>query len=389
MKIAVIFDGLGFGGIERVGVDYIKLLCSLGHDITVYNLNPKQNDMEQELEKGIDVIHHNFPRNICPHRYAVLKRKGYLGTCLYAGAYTCFSLAMKFNYVLNHHKSPQYDIGIAFSGHYNDLTFLAEGFVKTNKKVAWLHGGIADYAMMSKGFLKLYAKIKNLVTLSSMNEMEVLHENRFLKNLHIQKIYNPSFIEDKVIDDVIVNQLKAQYGEFILMIGRFTFEKDHRTVVDAMEHLKTRYGIYNKLLLVGDGENREEIQQYVAKKHLEDSIIFIGKRYDVQNFYKAAKVYVHASPAEGLPTVLIEAMKFGVPIVTTDSKPGVPEVLENGRCGIVCALEDSLGLAKGINSLLKDEVLYQKYVELGIKSSSRFEPKTIQKELEQYLNEIK
>ena len=45
MKIAMVFDGLGVGGIERVGIDYMKLLSEDGHDVTVYNLVPSANAM--------------------------------------------------------------------------------------------------------------------------------------------------------------------------------------------------------------------------------------------------------------------------------------------------------------------------------------------------------
>lgn len=389
MKIAMIFDGLGFGGIERVGVDYIKLLAELGHEITVFNLNPNQTDMELELEKNVTVYHQSFPRNICPCRYYALRKKGLIGRCMFIPVYGVASAICKGRYIINREKTLMFDIGIAFSGHYNDLTFLTDNFVRVKKKVAWVHGGIVGYAALSKGFLELYAKIKNIVTLSSENEQKILKENPFLNDVKTQKIYNPSFIGQKAVDSDVVRELTEKYGEFILMIGRFTFEKDHRMVVDAMEILNKEYQMSYKLLFVGDGENKKEIEEYVKHKHLEEQIIFIGKRYDVQNFYQAAKLYVHASPAEGLPTVLIEAMKFGVPIVTTNSKPGVPEVLENGHDGIVCKVGDSKGLADGMHQLLSDDVLYQNYVQLEKERSNAFEPETIRDQLEQYLTSLK
>ena len=47
MKVALVFDGLQVGGVERVGADYAKLFINLGHDVTIINLNPKLQDMNK------------------------------------------------------------------------------------------------------------------------------------------------------------------------------------------------------------------------------------------------------------------------------------------------------------------------------------------------------
>lgn len=49
MKVAMVFDGLQIGGIERVGADYAKIIYELGHDLTIVNLNPKLDEMEKEF----------------------------------------------------------------------------------------------------------------------------------------------------------------------------------------------------------------------------------------------------------------------------------------------------------------------------------------------------
>ena len=51
MKIAIVFDGLQIGGIERVGADYARILSELGHDVTVVNLVPNLKEMEKEFPK--------------------------------------------------------------------------------------------------------------------------------------------------------------------------------------------------------------------------------------------------------------------------------------------------------------------------------------------------
>ena len=64
---------------------------------------------------------------------------------------------------------PNTEIAIAFSGHYNDLTFVSENF-KASKKIAWLHGDETSYNDLSPGYFVLYQKIKNLICLSEKND---------------------------------------------------------------------------------------------------------------------------------------------------------------------------------------------------------------------------
>ena len=83
MKIAMVFDGLGVGGIERVGIDYMKLLSEDGHDVTVYNLVPSANAMESEIEDSITIRHNSFQRKVCPEMYVSLVKRYSWGKYVY------------------------------------------------------------------------------------------------------------------------------------------------------------------------------------------------------------------------------------------------------------------------------------------------------------------
>ena len=73
MHVTFVFDGLQFGGIERVGVEYIKLLYRNGYGVNIVNLKPKLNAMEKELPKDIKIFHIPYPRAITSQRYSKLK----------------------------------------------------------------------------------------------------------------------------------------------------------------------------------------------------------------------------------------------------------------------------------------------------------------------------
>ena len=261
MKIAMVFDGLQVGGIERVGADYVKLLQQLGHKVTVFNLNPKLNDMEKEYRNECNIIHINFPRKLAPEQCTKLIKYNILGQFIYSFVYIVM-LLINFLYKIICHRrrilKQKYDLAIAFSGHYNDLTFVASGFVKCKKKMCWLHGALYGYVLISDGFLNLYKKIKNLVVLVDIFQDEVLITNKQL-SLNIYKLYNPSFIAEKEIDNVKVLQLKKKYGSFVMMVGRIAEDKDQLTLIKAIEYIKKKYKFQEKLVLVGDGIKRRGI----------------------------------------------------------------------------------------------------------------------------------
>ncbi len=389
MKIAMVFDGLQVGGIERVGTDYARLMNQLGHEVTVFNLVPSQTDMERELPGSCKVVHINFPRKMAPELYSKLIKRSFVFKCAYPIAYGIITVADTiYKFILCKKKKFQerYDIVIAFSGHYNDLTFVALDFLKTSKKMCWLHGAIYGYALISDGFLNLYNKIKNLIVLVDIFQDEVLVSNKQL-SLNINKIYNPSFIADKAINNNKVEILKKKYGSFLIMVGRITKDKDQLTLIKALEYIRRKYKFNKKLVLVGDGEKRAGLEKYVKSHGLENTVFFEGNQNDVQNYYKAAYLFVHSSPLEGLPTTLIEALYFSLPIVATDSLPGVREIIENNTYGIVTPVGDCNMMGEAIYKMYQDKELYENYKKKSIKKFKEFSPETIKEQLKSILAE--
>ena len=388
MKIAIIFDGLGYGGIERVGIDYIKIMKNLGHEVDAYNLNLNYNEMRTELTNICSLKEYKFSPKICPELYTYGVKKWWWGKYAYPIINILLRINLLFKKMIFRIKSDEYDLVIAFAGHINDLTFVANNFLKTNKKMCWLHGSLAEYLLICSGYGDLYRKIKNLCVLSNYADYSALNGNKFLNNLKINKIYNPTYIKGKKLNQQVIDKLNTEYGKFILMVGRFTRQKDQITVVKAMKILKEKYKCNRKLLLVGDGEERNKIEKCVKELNLEDTVVFMGARSDVENFYSAASVFVHSSPSEGLPTVLLEAMTYELPIVATNSLPGVPEILENNTFGLICKVGDEIKMAEQIYELLQDKELYCKFQKKGSERIKSFSPEVITQQLKKILDDL-
>lgn len=66
MKVALVFDGLGFGGIERVGIHYARLFLKMGYEIDIYNLKPDCTELEKEFPKECRILHKKMPDLILP-----------------------------------------------------------------------------------------------------------------------------------------------------------------------------------------------------------------------------------------------------------------------------------------------------------------------------------
>lgn len=386
MKIIFVFDGLQFGGIERVGVEYIKLLNKKNYKISVINLRPNLSVMEKEIPTNIKVIHIPFPRYLAPQRYSKLIRVSLVGSLLFYIITIPINMLQKFYKIKYKKELPETEVAIAFSGHYNDLTFVAENF-NTSKKIAWLHGNETSYNEIAPGYFVLYKKIKNLICLSEKND-DLCKTFNEKQGINKSLIYNPINLEERKIDNNVVEKLKKKYGDFILMVGRLAKDKDQATLIRAIYHLKKKYNIEKNLVLVGDGPVRVELENLVQEYMLEKQVFFAGAHYDVQNYYTAAYVYAHSSPAEGLPTVLLEAMFYELPIASTNSEPGVYEILRN-NCGLITSVGDSEALADSIYRLYTDKRLV---AELKMNCQNRikqFMPKNVIMQFENYIKTLK
>ncbi len=172
------------------------------------------------------------------------------------------------------------------------------------------------------------------------------------------------------------------------MVGRMAKDKDQATLIRALSCLKEKYCLEKKLVLVGDGPERESLENLVKEEHLEKQVFFEGEHYDVQNYYTAASIYAHSSPAEGLPTVLLEAMYYRLPIASTNSEPGVHEILRED-CGLITPVGVAEALADSIYKLYTDKKLVEKLISNCRERIKQFMPEHVMAQFENYIKILK
>ncbi len=119
----------------------------------------------------------------------------------------------------------------------------------------------------------------------------------------------------------------------LVSVGRLAEQKGQLLLVEAAARLRDRYPDF-ELVIVGDGELRDELERAIDRLDLRDCVRITGflDNQGVRRELEAARALVLPSFAEGLPVVIMEAMALGRPVIAT-SIAGIPELVEPGRSG--------------------------------------------------------
>ncbi len=170
------------------------------------------------------------------------------------------------------------------------------------------------------------------------------------------------------------------------MVGSFKPQKDHRTLLRAMERVLRRVP-ETRLVLVGDGPLLDGVRDEARDMGLDGAVIFTGHREDAPRIAGAVDVYVMSSAYEGLSIALVEAMALGRPVVVTRAG-GLQEVVEPGRQGLVVPPGDHVALADGIVSLLVDDGLREQFGAAARARAADFDIRKAVRRLEQVYLEL-
>jgi len=134
-------------------------------------------------------------------------------------------------------------------------------------------------------------------------------------------------------------------------VGRLAKQKGYDHFVEAAAIL-ARTNADIRFLLVGGGEEEQSLRALVQKLNLADKFIFAGARDDAPQLLQIMDVFVSSSLWEGLPTVILEAMLAGVPVVAT-TVAGTTELVEDGATGVLTMPADPPGLSNAVAAVLQ------------------------------------
>lgn len=185
-----------------------------------------------------------------------------------------------------------------------------------------------------KLLIKITYKFSDIIIAISK---ELSNDLEKLCNKKVTTIYNPAF--DKNIFKIAKKKIKKPKYKIILNVARFEKQKNHQMLLKSFKNINSKLNA--KLILVGYGEEKSNILNFIKKNNLQNKIKVIHNNKDVYKYYKISDLFVLTSLYEGFGNVLVEAGMFKIPIISTNCKSGPKEILNNGKYGDLVNINDN------------------------------------------------
>ena len=143
------------------------------------------------------------------------------------------------------------------------------------------------------------------------------------------------------------------FPKIILAAGRLIEQKNFLMLIRAFAEARSQLDV--RLILLGDGPQREKICELINSLNIEEIVSMPGWVDNPYFFMASADLFVMSSSWEGCPNVLLEALACGCSVVSTDCPSGPSEILEHGRWGRLVPVNDQTALAEAIIATLEDD----------------------------------
>ena len=365
MKILVLHGHLSMGGEERVLLNVLRNLIELGYNVDLLiTWNHRENNLfENEIPKKVN---YEFLFDNYDGKSKIIKE--------------IYRLRTKTTYLKKVEKiieEKKYDVIIDYSS--NLLKY--KNFDIKVPIFAWIHFSLTFGEKLSgekvEKYKKQYKKYDKILTICDTMRDEFV-EILGMDKTKVELVYNPINLE--IIRKKAEN-VNPKYGNYLkedyfLQVSRLTQQKQPEHLVDIYYKLKQR-GIKEKLYFIGNGEKVKLIKQKIKEYNLEDDIILLGQIENPYPFFKNAKLFLHTAKYEGLPTVLLESLAFGTPVVAYDCPTGPKDILgKNSEYGELIPLNDKDTFVKRVYELIDNNEKYENYKKMSLIRANDFSMET-------------
>lgn len=205
-------------------------------------------------------------------------------------------------------------------------------------------------------FMKYFYPWADHIIGNSQGVAEDLSEVTGLPRQRIDILYNPVVtpeVQEKVHAALHHPWFEPGQPPVVLAVGRLTKQKDFPTLIRAFAQVVTNRPA--RLMILGEGVDRPMLEGLVKELGMENHVSLPGFVENPYAYMKRAALYVLSSRWEGLPTVLIEALYCGRPIIATDCPSGPREILAGGQHGVLVPVGDVAALSRAIEAGLAGE----------------------------------
>ena len=304
MRIVQIMPEFGLAGAEIMCENLTYELVRLGHHVTVVSMYDYHSAITERFEKaGIDVRYlgkkSGFDFSMIRKMKKILKE-------------------IKADVVHTHRYCAQYAVPAA-------ILAGVKCRVHTVHSVAKEENG-----KLARKLNKIFFKKNGLVLVALSEKIQ----DTIVDEYGMEKHFVPVIFNGINLKKCNVKKDYSYNEKFKIMhVGRFQDVKNHKGLIAAFEIFNQKYP-NSELHLIGDGENKKEIEELVVTKNLSDSVVFYGLQSNVHQFLSNMDVFTLPSLYEGIPMTLIEAMGTGLPIVAT-AVGGITDMLDENSAQLV------------------------------------------------------
>ncbi len=190
-----------------------------------------------------------------------------------------------------------------------------------------------------------------------------------VKNILIKKTGNKNI---KVIPNPIKEiQINTKFSKenIILNVGRLVPEKGQKNLINIF-HQANRQDW--KLIIIGEGRLRNELERQIKELNLCDSVILPGNTQNIDEWYNRAKIFAFTSISEGFPNALLEAMGAGLPCISYDCDFGAKDIIRHNENGYLVNINDTSSFVNFINLLIHNEELRVKIGYKALKTNRQY-----------------
>ncbi|WP_429022779.1 glycosyltransferase [Aeromonas allosaccharophila] len=320
-KFLFIVEDLYGGGAEKVLLNTASLLKDTGADVTLFTLREK--------------IDHTLPDNIHPIDLGIV-------TKLTKAISNIAVEKIQASLILKKIKEISPDVIISCS-----CDKITRHLPDTLNIYYWIHGNVTGFAKNNaKGYekFKRFYNGKKLICVSRGIADDIL-QNVKATPKSCQVIYNPFDIEK--IQALANEPFSKPFEKYFIHVGTFEERKRHDRLLQAYQ----LSGVDTPLILMGKGERRPHIEAMIEEMNLTSKVKIIDFQKNPYPYIKAAQALILTSDAEGLPTVLIEALICHTPIISVDCPSGPAEIITSDIEKYLVPLDDVNKLALAISDI--------------------------------------